>query len=87
MFWCLLGFWLQPRARPWRVALMVLMVTCLLEFLQRWHPPWLEWLLRFWLGQILLGTTFAWSDFPYYFLGAGLGWLWIQRFHPAQTNR
>ena len=39
LFWCLLGFWCLPRARPRRSTLPVLAVTCLLEFLQRWHPP------------------------------------------------
>jgi hypothetical protein len=87
LFWCLLLFWLQSGLRPGRVALAVLAVTCLLEFLQRWHPPWLEGLRSFWLGQILLGTTFAWSDFPYYFIGAGLGWLWRHGFHPDQPDR
>ena len=87
LFWCLLVFWLLPRARPWRIALAVLAVTCLLEFMQLWHPTWLEWLRSFWIGQVLLGTTFAWSDFPYYFLGAGLGWLWLQRFRPAMADR
>ena len=86
LFWRLLVFWLQPRVKPWRIALAVLAVTCLLEFLQLWHPPFLEWLRSFWIGQILLGTTFAGSDFPYYFLGAGLGWLWLWRFHPALAD-
>jgi hypothetical protein len=56
----------------------VLSVTCLLEGLQLWHPPFLEWPRSYLIGQILLGTTFSWSDFPYYFIGAELGWLWIQ---------
>ena len=87
LFWCLLVFWCLPRVAPWRIALAVLAVTCLLEFLQLWHPPLLEWLRSFWFGQILLGTTFAWSDFPYYFIGAGLGWLWMQLFCPAMSDR
>jgi len=87
LFGCLLVFWFLPRARPGRIALAVLLVTCLLEFLQRWHPPWLEWRRHFWLGQMLLGTTFAGSDFSYSFLGAGLGWRWLWRSHPTQTDR
>ena len=83
LFGCLLVFWFLPRARPRRIALTVLAVPCLLEFLQRWHPPWQEWLRSLWFGQILLGTTFAGSDFPYSFLGAGLGWLWLWRSHPT----
>jgi hypothetical protein len=78
LFWCLVVFWCLPQVRPPWIALPVLSVTCLLEGLQLWHPPFLEWLRSYWMGQILLGTTFSWSDFPYYFIGAGLGWLWIQ---------
>ena len=87
LFWCLLLFWFLPRAKPWRIALAVLAVTCLLEFLQRWHPAWMEWLRCFRLGQMRLGTTFAWLDFPYDFIGAGLGWLWLPRCGPARTDR
>jgi hypothetical protein len=86
LFWRLLVFWLLPRVRPWRIALAVLAVTCLLEFMQLWHPSLLEGLRSFWIGQILLGTTFAWSDFPYYFIGAGLGWLWMRRCRPATAD-
>jgi hypothetical protein len=78
LFWCLVVFWCLPQARPQWITLTVLSVTCLLEGLQLWHPPFLEWPRSYLIGQILLGTTFSWSDFPYYFIGAELGWLWIQ---------
>lgn len=83
IFWCLLAFLLTPRARPWLIACTVLVITCLLEFLQLWHPAWLEQLRSSFLGAALLGTSFAWSDFPYYFLGCGLGWCWMRRLSAA----
>ena len=78
LFWCLVIFGCLPKARPRGIALAVVAVTGGLEFLQLWHPPFLEWLRSYGLGQILLGTTFAWSDFPYYVIGGGLGWWWMQ---------
>jgi len=78
IFWCLLSFLCFPRTKPLRIAGIVLAVTCLLEFLQLWHPPFLETLRSCFLGRALLGTTFAWLDFPHYLAGSLLGWLWVK---------
>ena len=74
-FWILLALMLWPRARPAWVAAGVLTATSLLELLQLWHPPFLEAVRGGSLGAALLGTTFAWSDFPHYVAGALLGLL------------
>ena len=84
LFWCLLAFLCFPRTSPGRIAGMVLVVTCLLEFLQLWHPPFLEWLRSGFLGQAILGTSFAWSDFPYYLAGCAIGWYWMRRFRAVR---
>ncbi len=81
IFWCLLIF-LFSRIRPTIIALSVLLATCCLEFLQLWHPPVLEWLRSFFIGRTILGTTFDWWDFPYYFIGSGIGWLWMKALCP-----
>ncbi len=78
IFWCLVVFLFFYRMGPGLIAGIVLAATCGLEFLQLWHPPILQYLRSSFLGQTILGTTFSWSDFPYYFVGAGLGWLWLQ---------
>jgi hypothetical protein len=75
IFWCLLIFLIVPRARPGIIAAAVLVATCLLEFLQLWHPPLLEALRSTFIGRTVLGTSFTWSDFPYYFLGCGVAWV------------
>ncbi|PMB33329.1 hypothetical protein CEN43_10430, partial [Fischerella thermalis BR2B] len=31
------------------------------------------------VGKLLLGTTFAWWDFPHYVVGCFLGWLWLRQ--------
>jgi hypothetical protein len=77
IFWCLLIFLLLPETKPWIIAASVLVATCLLEFLQLWHPPFLELARSYFIGRAVLGTSFTWWDFPYYFLGSGLGWLWM----------
>lgn len=86
VFWCLVAFWLWPRTRrPGGIALGVLAGTCGLEFLQLWHPHWLQLLRASFLGATILGTTFAGSDFPYYFAGAALGWLWLRGLRRLQA--
>ncbi|MEJ2721152.1 MAG: DUF2809 domain-containing protein [bacterium] len=77
VFWCVLASLFLPRIRPLKIALAVLVVTCFLECLQLWHPPLLESMREPFIGRALLGTSFVWSDFPYYVLGSGIGWLWI----------
>src|SRR5690242_17842921 len=57
------------RASSRNIAIAVLLITCVLEFLQLWHPPWLEAIRRTLAGRLLLGTTFEWKDFPPYFFG------------------
>jgi len=78
IFWCLLILLFLPRVKPWIIALSVLVVTCILEFMQLWHPPLLELLRSNFIGRTLLGTTFTWTDFPYYFFGSGIGWFWTK---------
>jgi hypothetical protein len=79
IFWCLLIFLFWSEGKPWIIAASVLVATCLLEFLQLWHPPVLEFMRSYFIGQAVLGTSFTWSDFPCYFLGCGIGWLWLSR--------
>jgi hypothetical protein len=81
MFWCMLVFILFPALKPYKIALGVLVITCTLEFLQLWHPPFLQYLRQFFLFRALIGTSFTWHDFPYYFAGSGLGWLLLKWLH------
>lgn len=70
LFWCLFAQTLWPRVSPWRIATVILLVTCTLEFLQLWHPPFLAPLRANFLGHALIGSKFSWWDFPYYVFGA-----------------
>lgn len=79
IFWCLVVYFLLPNASPKKIAFWVFIVTDLLEIAQLWHPPFLEYLRSFYLGKVLLGTTFTWSDFLYYAAGALIGYGWLRR--------
>ncbi|MFL6447140.1 MAG: DUF2809 domain-containing protein [Bryobacteraceae bacterium] len=78
LFFILVILAFRLRASAFLVAAAVLVVTCSLEFLQLWHPVWLEACRRTIPGRLLLGTTFEWTDFPPYFVGAAGGWLLLR---------
>ena len=74
IFWILLFAFLFPKIKPVKIALLVFCITCMLEFLQWWHPPFLEVLRANFIGRTILGNSFNWMDFPYYAIGSFLGW-------------
>ena len=73
VFWIIVVAIFIPATRSWRLVLSVFLVTCALEFAQLWHPAWLEAARGTFVGRVVLGTTFDWSDFPPYVFGALLG--------------
>ena len=85
IFWMLAYSFIRPTAPALPVALAVLLITCCLEFLQLWHPAWLEAIRRTLPGRLVLGTTFEWSDFPPYFAGSVIGFLIMRLFVPSQN--
>ena len=79
IFWILLASLFFPSKRSANVIpVYVLVLTCILEFLQLWHPPFLEVIRSFFLGSALIGTTFVWWDFPHYVFGCLTGWIWLR---------
>ncbi len=78
VFWVLLAAVVWSRASPFRLAAAVLTVTCVLEFLQLWHPRPLELLRGHVPGRLLIGTTFSWRDIPPYLAGSLVGALVVQ---------
>ncbi|MDX2241883.1 MAG: DUF2809 domain-containing protein [Leptolyngbyaceae cyanobacterium bins.302] len=87
IFWVLLVALFLPRVALWKVAIAVLLTTCLIEFLQLWQNPAYLALKATFIGRLVLGNTFLWADFPSYFVGTFVGWLWArslqQRFMKA----
>ncbi len=78
LFWCLLTAVFLPRIRSARIAAAVFLITCTLEFLQLWHPPFLEVVRATMMGRALIGDVFDWGDFPYYAMGCVTGWAWLE---------
>lgn len=78
IFWCFAAILFLPYASAFWVACSVLAATCSLEFLQLWHPSFLESVRSTFIGSALIGTTFVWWDFPHYVIGCFAGWLMIK---------
>ncbi|MCG6912817.1 DUF2809 domain-containing protein [bacterium BMS3Abin03] len=79
IFWCLLVFMFFVNIKIWKITLSVFIATCILEILQLWHPPFLELIRSYFIGRTILGTSFSWFDFIYYFIGCGIGYLLLNR--------
>lgn len=73
IFWILLIGLLRPRGRAWIAGSAVFAVTTAVEFLQLWHHPLLESIRATFIGRTLIGTSFTWTDLPYYMIGTVLG--------------
>jgi Protein of unknown function (DUF2809) len=79
IFWILLVAFFLPKASPLWTAVGVFLATCGVEFLQLWQPPFLQAARATLPGRLVLGNSFAWSDFPSYFIGSFFGWIWMHK--------
>jgi hypothetical protein len=75
VFWIVLFGALFPGSKLWLIAGSVFVVTCGLEVLQLWRPPFLQAIRSNFLGKALLGNGFDPSDFAYYVIGSVIGWV------------
>ena len=73
IFWCLLIFLIFAKFKPVLIATAVFLITCALEFSQLWKPEFLEILREYFFVRTVIGNSFTWSDFPYYFIGSLAG--------------
>ena len=64
---------LLPRASTWRVALLAMSLSVLVEVGQLYHAPWIDSIRSTTLGGLVLGFDFVWSDLACYAVGVGLG--------------
>lgn len=87
IFWCLVIAFILVKINPINIALWVFVLTCLLEFLQLWHPAFLEVLRNNFMGRTILGNSFNWMDFPYYFAGSLLGYFLLIGIHRFSENK
>jgi hypothetical protein len=87
IFWCLVFYFIFPRTKSCKISLIVFAATCTLEILQLWHPLFLQMLRSTFIGKTVLGTTFTFKDFPYYLVGAALGWYWIKFLYKLEFKK
>lgn len=79
IFWSLVISFILIKVKAWKIALSVFIVTCILEFLQLWHPVFIETIRGTFIGRTIIGTTFVPSDFIYYIIGSIAGWILLER--------
>lgn len=85
IFWILTAFLFFPSKHSANVIpACVFIITCILEFLQLWQPPFLQMIRSSFLGSALIGTTFVWWDFPHYVFGCLIGWIWLRFLSPRE---
>jgi hypothetical protein len=77
IFWCLVIYLVFHKLKPILIASAVFLVTCALEFTQLWKPQFLEILRENILIRTIIGSSFTWSDFPYYIIGSIAGFALI----------
>jgi hypothetical protein len=77
--WALLLFWVFSivlfRYSSLRIFWIVLIFTYLIEVSQFYQGAWLTALRQTFLGAMLLGHTFLWTDLVCYTVGIGIGYL------------
>ena len=78
IFWIFLVVLIWPQISAVWASVGVCLATCLLEILQLWQPPFLQAIRATLIGRLVLGNTFQWSDFSYYFIGSFLGWVCLR---------
>ncbi|MES2705067.1 MAG: DUF2809 domain-containing protein [Verrucomicrobiota bacterium] len=66
---------LSPAAAPGRALTAALIATYLIEITQLYQAPWLNTVRHTWLGGLILGYVFLWSDLLMYSLGILSAWL------------
>jgi len=69
IFWTLFISMFVPKPSTIKITTIVFSLTCIIEFIQLWHTPFLTILRDSFIGKTILGTTFSWLDFIHYMIG------------------
>ena len=64
---------LYPPLAIWRAALYAALFALAIEVSQLYHAPWIDAIRQTWLGGLVLGFSFLWSDLACYSVGILLG--------------
>ncbi len=77
IFWCLVIFFIFFRLSPFKIVIIVFIVTSALEFTQLCKAPFLEIVRKNFIGRTLIGSSFTWTDFSYYLIGCVIAYFLI----------
>ena len=72
MVFLLIGFIFRTKSTRW-VAVAAILFSYSIEVSQLYHAPWIDTLRSNWLGGLILGFGFLWSDLVCYTVGIGVG--------------
>lgn len=86
IFWSLVLFLFCPNLSPVKITVLIFLITCAIEFLQLWHPEFLEIIRNNFFGQALLGTSFSWLDLFHYLLGSLVALILIKQLHRVEAR-
>jgi len=73
IFWSLVFATIFLNSNPWKIVSIVFLTTCLLEFLQLYHPFYLESIRGNFIGRALIGSSFSWLDLLHCVIGFAAG--------------
>ncbi|MDM8535739.1 DUF2809 domain-containing protein [Desulfobacterales bacterium HSG17] len=64
---------LFPSCPTWKIAIMAVSFSFIIEISQLYHAPWLDRIRHTRIGGLILGFGFLWSDLICYTLGVSIG--------------
>ncbi len=79
VFFILLAGLIFPSVSSIKICIWVVLATCILETIQLWHPPFLEFIRSYFIGRTLIGSGFDFWDFPHYIIGGIIGYSILKR--------
>jgi len=86
IFWSCVVFLFFLKTNPVKITLIVFLATCAVEFLQLWHPAFLENIRGYFLGRTLLGQSFSWWDSVHCAFGFFISLALLEILNIAATN-
>ncbi len=85
IFWCLVFYILIPNSKLLSIAAWIFIMTCILEFIQLVDNSFLDIIRSNYIGRTIIGNSFSWSDFPYYFIGSFLGFFLLKLINKSNS--
>ena len=79
LFWMFLVAYMIPELAAGAIAIIIFLLTTVLELLQLSQHPILETIRQTLVGRLLIGTSFDPWDFLHYFIGCMIGWVILRQ--------